>query len=245
MKPLRLFFFMVLALAGLTAANAESSRWETLRAINWVENPTNQTRYGSKGELGPYQVRRDTWRLHTTKSFSLANDRATADEVAVMHYEWIKQGLTEAGIEASAFNIAMAWNCGLGAVKRGRVPTVSYHYAEQVRNLAEMFNRRAREEQLAHANPRDEQPVAKNVVSIGNGEPSRFSIATGTLRLVIPGQKQLFTIGDLPQQSVPAIEQAVKITVVESEPLSTINLSIEKPLFTFSTVSAPRIALID
>ncbi len=242
MKRLHSLLFMVLALAGLTA-NAASSRWETLRAINWVENPTNQTRYGSKGELGPYQFRRDTWRIHTNKPFTLANDRATADEVAVLHYEWIKQGLTEAGIEPTAFNIAMAWNCGLGAVKSGRVPTVSYHYAEQVSNLAEMFGQRAREEQLARTSEHEEKPSAEAISQVAsNITQPRFSIAADAFRVVVPGQKPLFTLGDDKPQTV---EQGVKITVIDPEPLPMINLSIEKPLFTFTTAAAPRIALID
>ncbi|HET7536618.1 MAG TPA: hypothetical protein VFJ90_09205 [Candidatus Didemnitutus sp.] len=240
MKSLHSLFLMVLAMAGLTA-NAASSRWETLRAINWVENPTNQTRYGSKGELGPYQFRRDTWRLHTSKPFTMAIDRATADEVAVAHYEWIKDGLKDAGIEPTTFNIAMAWNCGLGAVKNGRVPTVSYHYAEQVTNLAEEFGRRAREEQLAQYKPQQEQPVNESPVAVA----PRFSIEADALRLVVPGQQQqLFTIADS-RQAVQPVGQLVKITVVDPEPAPMISLSIEKPLFTFTTASAPRIALID
>lgn len=244
MKPLHSLFLMVLALAGLTA-NAASSRWETLRAINWVENPTNQTRYGSKGELGPYQFRRDTWRLHTSKPFTMAIDRTTADEVAILHYEWIKQGLTEAGIEPSTFNIAMAWNCGLGGVKSGRVPTVTYRYAEQVTNLAEMFGRKAREERLAQAEAaREQAPAAEKVAQIGNGAAPRFTIETDALRLVVPGSQQHFTIADSREQP-KAVEPAVKITVVDSEPLPTFDLSAPKPLFTFSTVSASKIALID
>ena len=110
-------------------------RWETLRAINWVENPTNHTRMGRFGELGPYQFRPTTWRMHTKRPFSQATQREAADEVAVMHYEWIKQALEKAGVDASPFNIAMAWNSGVNNVLNGRVPGVTYNYAERVTNL--------------------------------------------------------------------------------------------------------------
>ena len=134
-------------LTGLGADAAE--RAETLQAINWVENPTNHTRRGAKGELGPYQFRAQTWRMHTRRSFDQAVVREHADEVAVRHYEWIRRSLRESGIDPSPFNVALAWNSGLGAVLRGQVPTVSYHYAERVSNLVE----RQRAERAARSAP--------------------------------------------------------------------------------------------
>jgi hypothetical protein len=118
-------------------------RWETLRAINWVENPTNHTRMGRYGELGPYQFRPTTWRMHTRRPFTQAVQREAADEVAVIHYEWIKQELEKAGVDASPFNIAMAWNSGVNNVLNGRVPRVAYNYAERVNNLVHTFKQRA------------------------------------------------------------------------------------------------------
>lgn len=118
-------------------------RWETLRAINWVENPTNHTRTGRFGELGPYQFRPTTWRMHTKRPFAQAIQREAADEVAVLHYEWIKQELEKAGVDASPFNIAMAWNSGINNVLHGRVPGVAYNYAERVTNLVHTFKQRA------------------------------------------------------------------------------------------------------
>lgn len=135
------FLLMVSALAFTIEASA-SDRWETLRAINWVENPTNQTQRGRFGELGPYQFRPATWRMHTTRPFSQAVQREAADEVAVKHYEWIKHALERAGVEATPFNIAMAWNCGVDAVLAGRAPTASYDYATRVNNLIGAFKER-------------------------------------------------------------------------------------------------------
>lgn len=132
--------FLVLATVFAFTIKAKAGdRWETLRAINLVENPTNQTHVGRFGELGPYQFRPATWRMHTDKPFHQAVQRETADEVAVKHYEWIKRAFEQAKVHPSAFNIAMAWNCGLATVLRGRAPTASYDYARRVANLIELY----------------------------------------------------------------------------------------------------------
>ena len=137
-------FLLVVSFIVFTIGAAAADRWETLRAINWVENPTNQTHVGRYGELGPYQFRPATWRMHTDKPFSLAVQRAAADEVAVKHYEWIKRTFEQAGVAPSAFNIAMAWNCGVEAVLAGHAPSASYNYAERVSNLVEVIKQNAR-----------------------------------------------------------------------------------------------------
>lgn len=141
-KQLTTILLLVSAL-GFTSKAVADDRWETLRAINWVENPTNHTRAGRFGELGPYQFRPATWRMHTKKPFRQAVERAAADEVAVRHYEWIKRTLENAGVDATPFNIAMAWNSGVDNVLKGRVPAVSYDYATRVTNLVQTFKERA------------------------------------------------------------------------------------------------------
>ncbi len=135
---LLLFVFGILA----AAASAAPDRWETLQAIHWVENPTESTRPGPYGELGAYQFRRATWQMHTTEPFHLANHRATADKVAVKHYEWLRTGLLRNGIAATPYNIALAWNAGLTAVVKGRVPSASRNYASRVTNLVEDLKNR-------------------------------------------------------------------------------------------------------
>lgn len=130
---------LLISVLGFSTTAGADDRWETLRAINWVENPTNHARMGRFGELGPYQFRAPTWKMHTKRPFSQATQRAAADEVAVKHYEWIKRTFTNAGVDANTFNIAMAWNCGVDAVLKGRVPAVSYDYATRVSNLVQTF----------------------------------------------------------------------------------------------------------
>lgn len=121
---------------GISVSVASAAdRWETLQAIHWVENPTESTRPGRHGELGAYQFRRATWHMHTKDSFHLANHRPTADKVAVEHYEWLRRGLIRNGIPATSYNIALAWNAGLTAVVRGRIPAASRSYASRVNNL--------------------------------------------------------------------------------------------------------------
>lgn len=159
-------------LAGLLlSVTAEASdRWETLRAINWVENPTNHTRRGAFGELGPYQFRPQTWRMHTKKPFSWAVERSHADEIAVKHYEWLRRELREAGIDPSPYNIALAWNSGIGAVTSGRVPRVTYDYANRVTNLV------AAQKASQTAAPR--QAAARR----SSGPAPRFSLAASETR---------------------------------------------------------------
>jgi len=132
---LRYALLLLVALALACASAWASERWETLQAINWVENPRNSTRVGPHGELGPYQFRLSTWRMHTRKPFALAVQREEADAVAVKHYEWLKRGLETEGIQPTPYNIALAWNAGLDQVVSGRVPAAAYGYAEQVNNL--------------------------------------------------------------------------------------------------------------
>ena len=181
---------MITSVLGLLPLAAASDRWETLQAINWVENPTNQTRAGSFGELGPYQFRRDTWRMHTRVPFSQAVDRVQADVVAVKHYEWIKRGLTVAGIDPSPFNIALAWNCGLGAVVSGRVPTVTYRYAEQVNNLVESLRSRP---ELAVSEPTARADVRFSMQPVSS---PRFAIVTDGPRLVFGTTSPRYQLAD-------------------------------------------------
>jgi len=134
--PLLIVAFVIAAAGELLA----SDRWETLQAINLVENPRNSPKPGANGELGPYQFRESTWRMHTSKPFSMAVEREHADEVAVMHYEWLRSGLERNGLQASSYNIALAWNAGLGAVVKGRVGNGTRGYAMRVVNLVEELN---------------------------------------------------------------------------------------------------------
>lgn len=131
---LTLFIVGTLSVAG--RANTDA----VLRGIRIVETQDQlHPPRGKLGERGPYQFRRDTWRMHTSSSFALAENREVANTVARRHYAWIESRLASSGVEPSPYNIALAWNAGVNAVIRHAVPAVSRDYAERVLNLAASF----------------------------------------------------------------------------------------------------------
>ncbi len=130
----------MLAVASLIPSTLRATeRWETLEAIHWIENPYNTERPGRYGELGAYQFREATWRMHTTVAFARATDRRASDEVAIRHYEWLKKALLRNGIEVTPYTIAVAWNGGLRAAVRGPAAASTRDYAERVNNIAQQM----------------------------------------------------------------------------------------------------------
>lgn len=138
---LGLVMMAMVALLGARPARA-SERWETLEAIHRLENPYDSPKPGRYGELGAYQFREMTWRMHTQVPFSMALDRRVSDEVAISHYEWLKRRLERNGLAVTPYNIAMAWNAGAQAVVRGRVPASTRWYAERAQNIVGELKRR-------------------------------------------------------------------------------------------------------
>jgi hypothetical protein len=139
MRRLNCWVAAVVVLAGLAAGGKAQSRTATLEAIHCLENPTNRVAPGPCGELGAYQFRETTWHCYSQEPFARALDRRASDEVAVRHYEWLKQQIESHGIPASSYNIALAWNGGLEAVIRGRSPRAARDYARRASNLAWSF----------------------------------------------------------------------------------------------------------
>jgi len=131
----------IVVLVGITSRAFAADRWETLQAIHMIENPRNSTQPGSHGELGAYQFRHATWRMHTRRPFHLALNRAESDTVAAAHYEYLRGGLERCGVPATTYNIAVAWNAGLDAAISGHAPHASRNYAERVVNLAHDMGR--------------------------------------------------------------------------------------------------------
>jgi hypothetical protein len=117
-----------------------ASRWATLEAIHKLENPRNSPKPGRHGELGAYQFRSSTWKMHTSVPFQLAIDKGASDAVAVKHYEWIKRGLEAARVPATPYYIALAWNGGLSAAISGRSPRIAHDYAQRAANLAASYD---------------------------------------------------------------------------------------------------------
>jgi hypothetical protein len=118
-----------------------TERWATLEAIHQLENPGDKSTPGKLGELGAYQFREQTWKMHTQAPFSRALDRTSSDAVAVKHYDWIKSELERRGLPITPYNIALAWNGGIRAVTDGHPPAVAVDYASRAANLAAEFDR--------------------------------------------------------------------------------------------------------
>jgi hypothetical protein len=107
-------------------------------AMAWERNDVlDAIRIGPRGELGPFQFRPRVWRTYTQKPFSLAADRAEAQLVAELHYDWIKRGLERNGLAVSPYHIGLVWNAGLHATVNSRASSHSQHYAQRVANLVE------------------------------------------------------------------------------------------------------------
>ena len=127
----------LLALVAFGSAHAVAlPRAITLEAIHQIENPHNVARPGPCGELGAYQFRAMTWAQHSRRPFTDALERRWSDEVAGRHYDWLCERLAKNGLEASVYNVALAWNAGLTATVRGKAPKRSHDYAMRVGNIA-------------------------------------------------------------------------------------------------------------
>ena len=133
----------VLGLALLAAVPVRASeRWATLQAIHQLENPQDSQQPGNLGELGAYQFREGTWRMHTSVPFQAALDRRVSDAVAVKHYDWLRSELERRGIAVTPYRIALAWNGGIRAATAGHPPASAVDYAHRAANLAADYQRR-------------------------------------------------------------------------------------------------------
>lgn len=144
---------MAVLLVGLAGTLCAAEQWETLQAIHLIENPHDSTRPGAHGELGAYQFRQTTWRMHSKAPFRNALVRSYADRVAVAHYDWLARQLRRSGLQPNTYNIALAWNAGIGAVTSGRAPRVSHQYARRVVNIADELHQATVAVSIASKNP--------------------------------------------------------------------------------------------
>lgn len=142
--PRAAWVVLVFVLLAASVPARASERWATLQAIHMLENPRDLTEPGSYGELGAYQFRAETWRMHTLAPFEEALDRRVSDAVAVKHYDWLKSQIERRGMEATPYRIALAWNGGLRAAVSVRPPTRAVDYATRASNLASEYQRISR-----------------------------------------------------------------------------------------------------
>ena len=131
---------LTLIIVGALCLTGRASTNAVLRGIRIVETQDQlHPPRGKLGERGPYQFRRSTWRMQTSSSFDLAENREVSNTVARRYYAWIEAQLKANGLEPSSYNVALAWNAGVNAVIRGNIPAVSHDYATRVLNLASTF----------------------------------------------------------------------------------------------------------
>jgi hypothetical protein len=139
--PLRWVAFYAVLFLSLTARSRASERWATLEAIHQLENPSDSQVPGTFGELGAYQFREQTWKMHTQAPFKRALDRRSSDAVAVKHYDWIKSELQKRGVAATPYKVALAWNGGIKAVFDAHPAAAVVDYASRAANLAAEFEK--------------------------------------------------------------------------------------------------------
>jgi hypothetical protein len=138
MKLPQIFFTLASVLGScgsLAAAQDTQPIADFLQAIRLVETGDNYNAPpGRLGEQGPYQFRREVWRRYTHAPFAQART-SLADRIAAEHYDWLREELAEAGVSPSIWNIAAAWNSGIGSVRSGHIPRAARDYANRVRNI--------------------------------------------------------------------------------------------------------------
>lgn len=166
---------LTLFIVGALSVTGRADTDAVLRGIRIVETQDQlHPPRGKLGERGPYQFRLSTWRLHTSSSFALAENREVANTIAKRHYAWIETQLQSNGIAPSPYNVALAWNAGVNAVIRRNAPAVAHDYATRVLNVAATF-----EERVAKApapKPAWQPPVIG--VDETHNEPNQVASAT-------------------------------------------------------------------
>jgi hypothetical protein len=110
-------------------------RTRVLGAIAMVETGSTGVKMGAAGEYTRYQILPATWVRFSTKSMRWAT-QAEVDRVAHLLLEEIMQSLKSRRMAVTPYNIALAWNGGVGSLGT-RPPTRRSDYAERVNNIYE------------------------------------------------------------------------------------------------------------
>lgn len=131
-----------------------------LWAIGQVESGGDARAVGAAGERGQFQM----------TPAVVASSGGYGERAAARWLRLLERELLHAGIEPLPFNLALAWNAGLGAVQRGRAPVASYRYAGRVENLL-------RTAQANHPGDGRDGPKGNTPTSVG--VPARPSSGSG------------------------------------------------------------------
>lgn len=109
-----------------------------LDAIVEVEN-WNHYSIGAAGERGPWQITRGVWHQYSSKPFAWAecrdlDEKIECRRVARAHGRWIRTVLKDMSMEDSAYNFALIWTAGYGAVANQGASSEKKQYAQRVEN---------------------------------------------------------------------------------------------------------------
>lgn len=129
MQRLGIMSILGILLTAVTA-RADLNKEAFLNAIRQVESGGDDMAIGHNGERGAYQFNKATWQMHTKEGHRAAHDPNWALTIAFSHLDWL---IARVGTDPA--KLAIAWNGGVGAVKR---PTKKHKdYARRVKNLYE------------------------------------------------------------------------------------------------------------
>lgn len=130
-----------------SASSAALQRPAFLNGIAQLETGTIDVgrpcvKIGRRGERSAWQISPEVWREYCEASFTRASsDSRLAAMVAAAHLEWLRLSLEQKGRPATPYNLALAWNAGLGAVLTGKAPPGAHDYAARADALYESLTR--------------------------------------------------------------------------------------------------------
>lgn len=111
-------------------------------ALAMVETPNGvPAKPGPHGETGRWQL---TPAVRHDRKLDLqlrGNNAPTDEQLATEHVRWLILSLEVRGVDATDFNIALAWNAGLSQACSGRAPEASYDFARRVSATIEEIER--------------------------------------------------------------------------------------------------------
>ena len=121
----------------MLAASLKGASLDVERALDATRAVENwHGRDGRNGELGPYGIRRATWKQHMgNQDFRLARQENHGRECAKKHILWLAQQLKARGVAQDMMMIALAYNAGLYKMLSGRASDFSWNHAHRVNNL--------------------------------------------------------------------------------------------------------------
>ena len=120
---------------------------EMLECLAQLETGTTDLRrpcakIGRRGERSAWQISPQVWAVYCSAPFALASsDAQLASVVATAHLQWLRKGLERDDKPATPYNLALAWNAGLGAVLTGKAPPGAHDYAARAEALYESLTR--------------------------------------------------------------------------------------------------------